>query len=293
VLVLEQLRRGLRGASDVEQWLGLPTLGVLPDQSGDERGTAVEQPANPHAPARHVLAFPASDYAGSLWAIMTRLRRSSDAPASKEILAITSAAPGEGKSTFASNLALASAASSARTLLVDGDPYTASVSRIFDLKRPGVSELLEGRVKFWNAVSRDPKSGLHILGARDLKSAAREFAGSEGRSIAKLLRDLREHFDLIVVDSPAILPVDGGMFVEHADRAVFIVAWESTGRGAVKEALGMLGVYRAKLAGVVLNRASPRWYRLFGAGRYLRYSTAQLANVVSRLSDRMNEKSAA
>ena len=74
-----------------------------------------------------------------------------------------------------------------------------------------------------------------------------------------------------MIDSPAILPVDGGTLVDCADRAVLIVQWERTERAAVLEALRMIGPDKQKIAGIILNNASPRWYRLFDCGRYLQY----------------------
>src|SRR5215217_1514374 len=271
VLILEQLRRGFRSTEEVEEALGLPTLGLLPEQSEAVRSAPSTPEQSQRAAARYVLDHPTSDYAASLWAIMMRLRRSQPAHGAREVLVVASAVPDEGKSTFACNLALASAASGARTLLIDGDSIATSVSRIFDLKRPGLSEVLSGRATFSNVALRDSKSGLVVLGARDPSTSARDIAGADSKAMSTLLRELRDQFELIVIDSPAILPVDGGSLVEHADRFVFIAAWETTERSAIEQALELLGNYGSKLAGVVLNKAAQRWYQVFDGGRYLRY----------------------
>jgi uncharacterized protein involved in exopolysaccharide biosynthesis/septum formation inhibitor-activating ATPase MinD len=268
VLILEQLRRGLRSAEDVEQALGIATLGVLPEQHGA---------ADIQARARYALNNPASDYAGSLWATMTRLNRATRSQRTREVLAIVSAVPGEGKSTFACNLALVSAAAGARTLLIDGDPLAMSVTRAFALNQPGLNEVLNGRAKLANAIAKDPRTGLHVLSARDASSGAHELFGVDSQALAALLRELREQFELIVIDSPAILPVDGGTFVEHADQVAFVIAWDTTERSAVEQAFGLLGAYRAKIVGAVLNKASPRWYRVFDGARHLRYTNAAAA----------------
>ena len=259
VLILEQLRRTFRSAEEVEQTLGVRTLGVLPQQ---QAGTDIRRAV------RYVIDRPTSDYAGSLWSLMTRLQRAQRLR-EREVLAIVSAVPNEGKSTLASNLALAYAASGLRTLLIDGDCYAMSVTSAFGLNRPGLNEVLEGHAKLSNALVRDAQSGLFVLAARDPSSAARE---TGDKALASLLRDLRDQFELIIVDCPAILPVDGGSFVEHADRIAFVIAWDETERSAVEEAFAMLGRHFSKLAGVVLNKASPRWYGAFDGGRYLRYA---------------------
>ena len=273
VLMLERLRRGFRTPNEIEQMLDLPSLGILPQQSKKVSGVRREHqdvPAVNPAAARYALDFPASDYAVGLWAIATRLRRSA-APKSAEALAVVSALPGEGKSTFACNLALASASSGVKTLLIDGDVYAMAVSRTFNLKGPGLSELMQGKTKILSATARHAGTGLYMLGARDPSTTPYESKNVEKDAFAAILRECRQQFDLIVIDCPAILPVDGGMFIDCADRAVMIVEWERTEREAVLEALATLGPQKRKVTGVVLNKASSLWYRLFDCGQYLRY----------------------
>jgi len=86
------------------------------------------------------------------------------------------------------------------------------------------------------------------------------------------MRSCREQFDLVVIDSPAILPMAGNLpFMRTADRAVLVVEWDRTERRAVLEAVDMLGADAGKLAGVVLNKVAIGWYRLFGDSRYMKY----------------------
>jgi capsular exopolysaccharide synthesis family protein len=264
VLLAEQLRHGLRNAQDVERWLGLPGLGTLPRYRA-KTGRKGIAPASPST--RLVVNAPLSDYAAGLWMIATRLWRT--APATGEVLAVVSALPEEGKSTFASNLALATATSGLRTLLIDGDIYRAAVTRDFNAKGPGLCEVLEGKAKFAAAIVKDAKSGLSILGARASLAAHDAPRDLDVKGVAALLREHRDEFDLIVIDSAAILPVDGGELIACADRAVLVVEWDRTDRDAVRQAIAMIGDLRRKLVGVVLNKASPYWYRSFDYGRYL------------------------
>jgi Mrp family chromosome partitioning ATPase len=99
--------------------------------------------------------------------------------------------------------------------------------------------------------------------------------GIEEDKVSALLDDYRQFFELIVIDSPAILPTGGGRLIECADRVALIVEWNRTERSAVWESLDMLAPHDRKVAGVVLNKTSMHWYDLFAQGRYLRdqYST--------------------
>jgi succinoglycan biosynthesis transport protein ExoP len=104
----------------------------------------------------------------------------------------------------------------------------------------------------------------------------------DAKAVGALLREHRHHFELIVIDSPAILPLDGGMFAECADRIVLIVEWERSERSAVMEAIAFLGTLKQKIAGVVLNKVSPQWYRLFDGGRYIRdYAAATVKEPIA------------
>jgi polysaccharide biosynthesis transport protein len=266
VLVLEQMRQGFRSTTEVAQFLSLPSIGMLPLQSEKPSGGADRPTA-----ARYALDHPSSAYAKNLRAIRTRLVRSGS-KSRGEILAVISALPGEGKSTFACNFALAAAGSGVRTLLIDGDVYTTATSQVFGLKKAGLSELLEGKTTFWHAISKDTKSGLHILGARDTSVASDDVKDIDGVRLAALLREFGKHFDVVVIDSPAILPVGGSApHLECADRAILLVEWDQTERQAVAEALDMLDSHGRKLAGVVLNKVSVGWCRLFDYGAYLKY----------------------
>jgi succinoglycan biosynthesis transport protein ExoP len=281
VLVLEQTRQGFRSSGEVAQLLSLPSLGSLPWQGeqaprrlgGGVSASSEAATADSSAAARYALDHPHSPYAKSLRAVRTRLRPLVSRFGS-EVLVVISALPGEGKSTFACNFAFAAQRSGLQTLLIDGDVYTASCTRIFGLQTAGLSEVLEGKMSFWGAISEDSASGLHVLGARDLSTASDEIRDVDGSRLASLLQEFAKHFDLVVLDSPAILPVGGTTAaIQCADRAVLLVEWEQTERKAVAEALDMLDTHAAKVSGVVLNKVAVAWSRLFDYGGYRKYST--------------------
>ena len=95
------------------------------------------------------------------------------------------------------------------------------------------------------AVTRIRESGLHVLAARD-PSAPRRTRGPW--RMAGLLRELRDQFERVIVDCPAILPLDGGAFVEHADRIAFVIAWDEH-----RSRAGRAGLRPAR------QPASPSW----------------------------------
>ena len=287
VLVLEQTRQSFRSLREVTRYLSVPGLGMLPDQfenDAEPRGwldalpiplaarirSPASSPAPPAAPSfRFACDQPGSPYTKNLRAIRNRLLQS-EMTSRDKIVAVVSALPGEGKSTFACNFGFAAADAGLRTLLIDGDIYGAATSRLFGLKGAGLFEVLENEISLADAVSEDAATRLHVLGARRPSTPAAELPTIDAERLGFLLRDCRKQFDLIVLDSPAILPVgDITPHIECADSAVMVVEWDHTARRAAEEALDMMDLHALKVAGVVLNKVSARWCRLFDPGKYL------------------------
>jgi len=267
-LFLEQSRRGLVSPSEVEQVLGLPYFGTLPDL---HRGKSLLRPQswfeggdrraeNPKAQA---------EYARTVSAIARRLRRS--ATKDGEIVVVTSALPGEGKSTFIANLARASAAVGASTLLVDGDGYSGRVTQMFGVSGPGLKELVQEREMIRGIGASDVSSGLYVIGTGSMLGA--QFNHLDERAVSAVLNDFRKSFDVIMVDSPAMLPT-GGRMIECADRIVLISEWGRTDRTDVIDALELMGPHEANVAGVVLTkvpfdeRSAPSSNRLYSSEVY-------------------------
>jgi polysaccharide biosynthesis transport protein len=271
VLLLERARRGFRSVEEIESALSLPALGVFPHDDVVAKGRIPAR--NTPAIAGRVAATQSDELTSvseaTLRAIRARLRQGKT-PQSGDTLIVLSALPGEGKSTLARNYALACARAGAKTLLIDGDIYTRSVTAAFGITGPGLCEVLDGEATLWAAMRKEPNSGLHILGARSASRSPKEVEKIAGAELESLLRTCRQHFDAIVIDSPAILPTSGLVpFVKHVERALLIVEWERTERQAVADALNLLGADGGRIGGVVLNKVAMRWYRFFDRGRYL------------------------
>src|SRR5262249_42477536 len=167
VLLLEQMRRGFRNAEEVEQATSLPTIGLLPKAeptiAWSARNFEQVQKGKGTVDFDRLLGSPGLPYISSLRSIHARLRRSSKSQPN-EVLLVLSALSGEGKSRFACDLALVSASTGMRTLLIDGDFYSASASRNFNLDGPGLREaILTRETTFWSAIKRNLVRGFSVL----------------------------------------------------------------------------------------------------------------------------------
>jgi polysaccharide biosynthesis transport protein len=265
-LMMEQMRQGFRNLREATQFLALPGLGMLPVQPDGAEESRNWRSSPPQGDARFALRHPRSAYARQLRAIQARLF---DEMTTEKIVTVASAVPGEGKSTFACNFALAAADFGMSTLLIDGDIYTGKTGLDFGLKKAGLCEVLDDEISLRQALTKDPATGLCVLGARDPSRPAPPETVDAAR-LESLLRQCRKEFDLVVLDTPAILPVGGiTPYLKWADCAVLVVEWDGTPRQAVSEALDLLDMQAQKIVGLVLNKVSPRWFRLFRyGGRY-------------------------
>jgi capsular exopolysaccharide synthesis family protein len=168
-------------------------------------------------------------------------------------LLVTSAAPGEGKTTTAANLATAHAEHGKRTLLIDGDLRRPSVHRNFNLPSVvGLSNVLLGEIPWREALVKvEGLEQLHILAAGPPSRRASDLIG---RGLSELLEEASSDYDLVVLDAPPLLGFAEPLQMATAVDGVIVVARAGqTSRKAVATVLATLNRLRAKVVGLVLN----------------------------------------
>ncbi|HEX5431284.1 MAG TPA: polysaccharide biosynthesis tyrosine autokinase [Bryobacteraceae bacterium] len=168
-------------------------------------------------------------------------------------LLVTSAAPGEGKTTTAANLAAVHAEQGKRTLLIDGDLRRPSVHRNFNIPSVvGLSNVLMAEIPWREARIR--VEGIEALDILPAGPPSRRAADLVGRGLTELLEDAASEYDLVVLDAPPLLGFAEPLQMATATDGVLIVARAGqTSRKAVASVLGTLHRLRAKVVGVVLN----------------------------------------
>jgi len=168
-------------------------------------------------------------------------------------LMVTSAAPGEGKTTTAANLAAVHAGQGKRTLLIDGDLRRPSVHRNFNLPSVvGLFNVLTGEIPWRDALlSVEEIPNLSILPAGP---ATRRASDLMGRGVSELIEDAMAEYDLVVLDAPPLLGFAEPLHMATAVDGVIIVARAGqTSRKAVASVLTTLNRLRVKVIGLVLN----------------------------------------
>lgn len=238
--------RRVRPGDDVEQRLGVSVLGSIPTvgkQDPDERLIDLSDTSKKGG-------FAVSE---SLRTLRTNLQFM-DVDHPPRCIVVTSALPGEGKSTVAANLATMLAANGEHVALVDGDLRRPTVATTMGLiPGAGLTDVLAGRAELIEVLQRTPRvPGLVVLGAGTIPPNPSELLGSE--RMRSLLGELAEHA-MVIIDAPPLLPVtDGAILTHQADGAIIVVAVGSSTYDLVDKAVEALEKVRGRVLGVVLNR---------------------------------------
>jgi capsular exopolysaccharide synthesis family protein len=168
-------------------------------------------------------------------------------------IVFTSAVPDEGKSSTSANLAIAFAEAGTRVLLVDADLRRPRLADYLGLEGAvGLSNVLAGQVAIEDALQPWGQHDLRVLTGGILPANPSELLGS--RNMATLLDKLRAAFDVIIIDSPPLLPVtDAAVLAAVADGAVMVSRAARTKQAQVAAAVASLRAVEARVLGCVLN----------------------------------------
>ncbi len=246
--------------------LGLPMLGTVPQMTADDGalpGHMLVMHTNPHTVAAEAFRVLRANVLFA--SVDTQVR----------ILQITSPSQGDGKSSMAANLAIAMAQAGKRVILLDGDLRRPEQHRLFGLRNNnGVTSAIIGDERaLAKALQPTAVPGLSVLTSGPLPPNPAELLGS--RRMAALLETIKEHCDLLIIDSPPLSAVaDTAVLASQAD-AVVLVMWAGRTRlQQARYAINALRNARASVLGVVLNgvtRASSGYPFYHAVERYAEY----------------------
>lgn len=251
----EYMRRKINSPADLERRLGLPLLAMVPPAGKDEADSI-----------KGLSPLPAEAFRRLRANVMLAC---GDSEQPGNVLVVTSAAPGEGKSFVSSHLALALAAVDQRVALIDADLRRPRLHTMFDRQRgPGLSDVLLGRRSTAEVLRPVGAQGLVLVPSGLPTSKAAELLSYQ--TFRNFIDGLRSDFDWIVIDSPPVMAVaDAAVLSRDATALLFVTSAEHTSLEAAEVALNDLGAAGARLLGAVLNRA-PLTREAFYYSRYYR-----------------------
>lgn len=267
--ILERLDSRIKSPEEIKA-LGLPFLGLIPVVNTDDLA---------HRSPLLTKGVPAG-FAEALRLIRTNVLFSFPDTAVRSIV-VTSAAPGEGKTQVAANLAIGLAQAGERVVLVDADMRRPRVHEVLDIDQaPGLSEVITGQVKASASVVKAEMTNLWVLPGGTNPPNPSELLGSD--RLGSLLSRLTEHFDWVVIDTPPVMAVTDASLVAHrAGGVLMVVGSDEADRHAVEQAIEQLSAARARFVGGVLNRANVERHRYYYA-RYYRREYADYYQETSR-----------
>ncbi len=171
-----------------------------------------------------------------------------------QTILVTSALPGEGKSTTAVNLGISLAQAGARTLIMELDMRKPRLARTFKVQRGlGMSTYLSGNSELAAEIRETNIPNLFLIPGGPVPPNPPELIGSERMQLAFQL--LSRHFKFFVIDTPPIISVtDAVVLSPHVDGVILVVEGGKTPKEAVLKAQSRLASVGAKILGVLMNK---------------------------------------
>lgn len=231
----------VRGEADLRRVTGAPLLGGI---SFDQDAT--RKPLITQAPSQ-------SPRTESFRQLRTNLQFANVAGKARSVL-VTSSLPGEGKSTTATNLAIAMAQAGQSVCLVDADLRRPMVSEYLGLERnAGLTTALVGSVGVNDLLQPWGEDDLYVLTSGQIPPNPSELLGSE--AMKNLLAQLEQIFDAVVIDAPPLLPVtDAAVLSQVVGGVMLVIGTQKVKQQDLEKSLRALELVDASLLGVVLNR---------------------------------------
>ncbi|MBX3177402.1 MAG: polysaccharide biosynthesis tyrosine autokinase [Candidatus Hydrogenedentes bacterium] len=250
----------IRSIDDVNEYIGLEVIGTIPRMRfGRPRGnrrrratyvsTVDEEQIDSCIVTQHDPKSPISEAYRTLrtnfqFATIQKKPRT---------LMVTSAVPGEGKTTTAVNLAVTMADRGMRVLLVDTDLRRPNVHRVLRMERgPGLADVLREGVDPDTVIRKTRIDNLWVVSSGRVPPNPSELMGSD--AMEHLMRKLGAAFDLVICDAPSVLVVtDPVLLATHVDTCMMVVSTNNARRETVVRAKKLLLTAKVDVAGVVVN----------------------------------------
>jgi capsular exopolysaccharide synthesis family protein len=253
--LLEFIDRTIKSPEDTMRIFGVPVIGFVGQiQNHGNTGVYIaDQPRSPFAEAFRGLRSNI-DFAGV------------DSPI--KLLFVTSPEMGDGKTTVATNLAIAMAQSDRKVALLDADLRRPSVHTTLNLSnQPGLTDVFRDRLNVIDALRPWKDKRLLIMTAGKIPPNPAELLGS--KRMEQVLNHLAEIVDIVIIDGPPAVVTDAAVLASKADGVLLVLRPGQTRDDSAKAIYEQFKRAGAYLIGVVFNRIPPRSSEFYGGYQYL------------------------
>jgi len=261
--LIDWSERTFRSPDEIADTLGLPILTHMPlmlvkaKKKGKEGETGpldridrvVSVVHDPHAPGSE-----------SIRSMRTALFANPTKTAEYQIIQVTSALPGDGKSTVAANFAASVARASKKVLIIDADLRRPTQSKIFGIQSElGVTSVLNGECDCKDAIQETAVEGLYVMPTGPKPSNPAEALMLP--EFGQMLDDLRPEFDMIIIDTPPLLAVtDASNVASQVDGVMFVMRIGRNSKPMAKRAVTILRNLHVNVIGVIVNAIGDSGY---------------------------------
>jgi len=268
----EYLDNTIRDPEEIEKAMDLPSLGIIPylSPNGSQKTKSYRAYYSPYSPGgnnnghkpippsetreveliNHL--YPNLSISEDYRTIRTSIMFS-HAGKPPKVVTFSSSFPQEGKSATISNLAVSFAQLGKKVLLIDADLRRPRLHKIFKAKNTkGLSNYLTGKIFYEEAVQITAIKNLWLIPSGPIPPNPAELLDSE--KMEKLVEDIREKYDIVLIDSPPVLAViDAAVLGSMSDSLVIVVKSGKTTKKALANTVGEIRKTSAKIIGVVYN----------------------------------------
>lgn len=245
----------IRGEADLRHVTDAPLLGGIAFDQDAARKPLLTQTA------------PQSPRAESFRQLRTNLQFANVTGHARTVL-VTSSVPGEGKSTTATNLAIALAQAGQSVCLIDADLRRPAVHDYLGLDRSaGLTTALVGAADVNDLLQQWGDDNLYVLASGQIPPNPSELLGST--EMKNLIARLESAFDAVVIDAPPLLPVtDAAVLSQHVGGVVVVVGVQRLRRHDLERSFSALEMVGSNVLGVVLNRLPAKGPDAYTYGYY-------------------------
>ena len=243
----------LKTAEETRDVIGATVLGAIPHFKNSSRpATELLAQRNGLSPALVYYHRPGSREAEAYRSLRTTLFHSTKHSTDK-VIQLTSAEPGDGKSTTAANLAIAIAQSGKKVLLIDADLRRPTMHSLFSLPQDiGLTEVLLNEIAWSNAVRPTSINNLSVLTAGLCPDNPAELLSLS--HLPEMLKAARTAYDFIIIDTPPILAIsDPAIIAPHIDGLLLVVRMGKNRRAVAERARALIDAHSIRLYGVIVN----------------------------------------
>jgi capsular exopolysaccharide synthesis family protein len=261
-IAMEMLKAGFSTPREVEEALGIPVLASV----RFVKKSQLVKDGKSFALPLYQMYYPFSPFSEAMHTLRSGIHMS-DVDQPPKVIQVTSARPGEGKTTIATSLAISAALSGKKVVLVDADLRRPAASRFFRLeKEKGLVDLLLGATTIDDVLKDHQDLNLMVIPTGSKSLNPPDVLGSE--RMKGLISHLKETFDYVVLDTPPVGPVVDPVIVSNlADKTIFVVQWASTSREVVETSIQRVSTHK-RVAGVVLNSVNQDRAKKYGGEYY-------------------------